>query len=124
MKLIQEKGRGIIIYLNQEGRGIGLKNKIKAYALQENGLDTVEANEVLHLPIDARDYKIATEILKDLGIKEVELLTNNPSKISRLTQYGIQVLKRIPLETKPNKINKSYLLAKKKKLGHLLKIHE
>lgn len=121
MKLIWEKGQGIIIYLNQEGRGIGLTNKIKAYALQEQGLDTVEANEALHLPIDARDYRIAAAILHDFGIAEIALLTNNPDKIEQLNRYGIHVIKRIPLAVKPHPLNKSYLSTKKTKLGHKLK---
>lgn len=123
MKLVSKKG-GVIIYLNQEGRGVGLGNKIKAYALQDKGFDTVEANEKLHLPIDARQYSIAAHILQDLGIKGILLLTNNPAKIKQLEQNGIRIAKRIPLEIKATKENKQYLLAKKKKLGHILKIHE
>lgn len=124
MEIIQKEGSGVILYLNQEGRGIGLSNKIKAYALQEQGLDTVEANHSLGFKADARDYKVAAEILRDLGISRIFLLTNNPKKVINLAQYGISVVKRIPLETKPNTMNKSYLLAKKKKLGHMLTLHE
>ena len=120
MKLIQQKAQGVIIYLNQEGRGIGLINKIKAYRLQEQGFDTVEANKALHVPSDARDYQIAAQILQDLGISEVLLLTNNPIKIGQLQKYGIKV-KRIPLEVKPHNLNLSYLQTKKKKLKHMLK---
>lgn len=120
MKMIQEKGRGIIIYLNQEGRGIGLSNKIKAYSLQEKGLDTVEANHALGLPPDARDYKIAAEILRDLGVSEVILLTNNPQKITELLKHGIRIVKRVPVEISPNQFNYSYLATKKQKLNHQL----
>lgn len=122
MKKIREKGRGIIIYLNQEGRGIGLSNKIKAYSLQEKGLDTVEANHALGLPSDTRDYKIAAEILTDLGISQIILLTNNPQKIEELSKNGIKIAKRLSLEISPNNLNYSYLLTKKNKLGHKLTI--
>ncbi len=121
MKLINKKNNGLILYLNQEGRGIGLTNKIKAYALQDLGFDTVEANESLGLPIDARQYKIASDILKDLGIFKINLLTNNPDKEKKLAQFGIDVLKTIPLEIKPNKVNKKYLTIKKQKLAHRLR---
>lgn len=120
MKMIEKKGHGIIIYLNQEGRGIGLTNKIKAYALQEKGLDTVEANHALGLPADSRDYQIAAEILRDLAISDVTLLTNNPRKITGLLIHGIRIVKRIPLEIAPNPFNRSYLTAKKLKLNHYL----
>lgn len=122
LKLISQHGSGIIIYLNQEGRGIGLINKIKAYTLQDQGHDTVEANHALGFLSDARQYKIAADILKDLGVLKVYLLTNNPEKENQLIKSGINILKRIPLEIKPNKINKSYLSAKKQKLGHYLKL--
>ncbi len=121
MKLIQKNKSGIIIYLNQEGRGVGLFNKIKAYALQEKGFDTVDAQNELGIPIDDRDYKIAVEILKDLNIAKINLLTNNPDKIKQVTTYGVEIVKRIPLEVKPNKQNQKYLLVKKQKLGHFLK---
>jgi len=120
MRKIQKNGSGIIIYLNQEGRGIGLTNKIKAYALQEKGYDTVEANELLGLPIDARDYKIAADILTNLGVKQLSLLTNNPDKEQQLHKYGIEVVERIPLETIPNETNKNYLKTKKLKMSHQL----
>lgn len=119
---ISQAKNGVLIYLNQEGRGIGLTNKIKAYSLQENGLDTVEANNALGLPSDARDYLVAADILKDLGIETINLLTNNPDKIDQLAQYGIIVSKRIPLEVNPNKKNKNYLKTKKDKLGHKLSL--
>ncbi len=120
MKRIQQQGKGIILYLNQEGRGIGLSNKIKAYALQDKGLDTVEANTQLGFAPDMRDYKIAADILQDLGIKKIQLLTNNPDKQNQLTQYGIEIIKRIPIEITPNDINKKYLMTKKNKFGHQL----
>ncbi len=121
MKLINKNGHGVILYLNQEGRSVGLTNKIKSYALQDQGFDTVEANESLGLPIDARQYKIAADILKDLGILKINLLTNNPDKEKKLAQFGIEILKTIPLEIRPNKINKKYLTIKKQKLAHRLR---
>lgn len=120
MKLISKAKSGVILYLNQEGRGIGLTNKIKAYALQDRGYDTVEANEALGFPKDARSYKIAADILKDLKITDISLLTNNPDKKDQLAKFGINVLKRIPLEIKPNKTNHGYLKVKKQKLSHKL----
>lgn len=121
MKIIAKNGSGIIIYLNQEGRGIGLTNKIRAYQLQDKGMDTVEANEALGFPSDLRDFKVAADIIKDMGISEINLLTNNPDKKSQLTQFGIKIVKRIPLEIKPNKVNLKYLKTKKQKLNHQLK---
>lgn len=120
MEFISKAGQGVILYLNQEGRGIGLSNKIEAYALQDQGFDTVEANESLGLPVDARDYKVAAAILQDLGITKIKLLTNNPNKVAQLKKYGIDIVKQIPLEMKSNKINREYLKVKKQKLGHLL----
>ncbi len=120
MRMISKEGKGIVIYLNQEGRGIGLTDKINAYSLQEKGLDTVEANLALDLPADARDYSGACEILRDLGVSEIIILTNNPDKIDQLKKRGIKIIKHVPLETKPSKFNKKYLKAKKEKLGHLL----
>ncbi len=120
MKQIQKNGSGIILYLNQEGRGIGLTNKIKAYALQEKGYDTVEANEMLGLPVDARDYKDGVDILHDLGIHKIRLLTNNPDKVEQLRQYGIEVEERVQIEIAPNTVNKGYLKTKKKKMSHTL----
>ncbi len=121
LKKVAENGNGMIIYLSQEGRGIGLTNKIKSYALQDNGLDTVEANRVLGFPKDLRDYKVAADILKSLGISDINLLSNNPDKSNQLSRFGINVLKRFPLEVKPNKINLNYLKTKKQKLNHQLK---
>src|SRR3989338_2600409 len=119
LKLIAEEN-GVLLYLRQEGRGIGLVNKIKAYALQDNGMDTVEANEKLGFKADARDYTVGTRILADLGIKKMRLITNNPKKIEGLERCGIKIVERVPLIIKPNTTNKKYLEAKKKKLGHYL----
>lgn len=113
---------GVLIYLSQEGRGIGLGNKIKAYALQEKGFDTVEANEQLGFAADPRSYKVAAQILKDLKIKQINLLTNNPDKVNQLNKLGIKVEKTIPLEITPNPIDISYLKTKKNKMGHKLKL--
>jgi len=119
---ISKAKNGVLIYLNQEGRGIGLANKIKAYALQENGLDTVEANEQLGFAADPRSYKVAAHILKDLNIQQITLLTNNPDKISQLKKFGIKVKRVIPLEIMSNPININYLKTKKNKMGHKLKL--
>jgi len=119
MKRIGREG-GLILYLNQEGRGIGLTSKIHAYSLQDQGVDTVEANVHLGLPIDARDYQVAAEILKDLRFYQIKLLTNNPQKVKGLEKYGIKVAAQVSLEASPNKVNRGYLLAKKHKLGHKL----
>lgn len=120
MRKVAENGEGVILYLSQEGRGIGLTNKIRAYALQDKGLDTVQANERLGLPADMRDYSVGAQILADLGVRKIHLLTNNPRKISGIERYGLHILKRIPLETTPNHNNRGYLKVKKDKLGHLL----
>lgn len=121
MNLINENGSGVILYLNQEGRGIGLTNKIKAYSLQDHSYDTVEANESLGFPVDARQYKIAADILNDLGILRVILLTNNPDKERQLASFGIDIIDTKLIEVKPHPTNKRYLMAKKNKLGHKLK---
>ena len=120
MKQIGQKGEGVLVYLSQEGRGIGLANKIRAYALQDKGLDTVEANERLGLPADMRDYSVGAQILADLGVRKMHLLTNNPKKVSGIRRYGLRILRRIPLEIPPTKSNRTYLKVKKDKLGHLL----
>jgi len=117
---IAESGKGIVLYLRQEGRGIGLGNKIRAYALQEKGFDTVQANHILGFPDDLRTYDVAAAMLKELGVESVQLLTNNPSKIYGLEEFGIEVKERLPIQIKPNPINKFYLTTKAQKSGHLL----
>ena len=119
LSIINEKG-GVLLYLRQEGRGIGLLNKVKAYALQDKGYDTVEANEQLGFKPDLRDYTIGAQILADLGLTTIKLLTNNPRKISGLEKYGLKIVERIPLVIKANEHTRNYLKAKKDKLGHLL----
>ncbi len=120
MRRMKKSGSGVIIYLSQEGRGIGLGNKIRAYALQDTGLDTVEANRALGFLADARTYEAAVHILEDLGVSSVRLLTNNPKKERELLRHGIEVLESVPLEVRPNAINSRYLKTKKKKLKHRL----
>ncbi len=120
LRKIAEKGSGVVVYLSQEGRGIGLANKIRAYSLQDRGQDTVQANESLGLPRDMRDYSIGAQILADLGVHKIHLLTNNPKKISGIERYGLSILRRIPLEVEPQPSNRAYLKVKKDKLGHWL----
>jgi 3,4-dihydroxy 2-butanone 4-phosphate synthase/GTP cyclohydrolase II len=120
MAVIKEAGGGVIVYLRQEGRGIGLHNKIRAYELQEQGMDTVEANQALGFKADLRDYGIGAQILVDLGIRNLRLLTNNPTKRAGLEGYGLQVVERVPLEVPANAENRKYLSTKRDKLGHLL----
>jgi 3,4-dihydroxy 2-butanone 4-phosphate synthase/GTP cyclohydrolase II len=121
LKRIEDQGSGLVIYLRQEGRGIGLFNKIKAYQLQDQGRDTVEANLMLGLPVDSRDYTMAAQILRYFHITDVNLLTNNPLKLSALKNLGLRTVQRVPLEINPHHKNAQYLLTKKVKLGHLLK---
>ena len=119
LRFLQEQGRGVLLYLRQEGRGIGLAKKISAYALQEQGLDTVEANLALGLPEDMRDYRVAAEMLLDLGVRQARLLTNNPAKVKGLQRYGVEVVERLPLGISPNPSNLGYLRTKREKMGHL-----
>ncbi|MDD5084734.1 MAG: bifunctional 3,4-dihydroxy-2-butanone-4-phosphate synthase/GTP cyclohydrolase II [Candidatus Omnitrophica bacterium] len=120
MQRINEEGKGVLLYMRQEGRGIGLSNKLKAYSLQEQGLDTVEANEKLGFKPDLRDYGIGAQILCNLGLRRIRLLTNNPRKIVGLEGYGLEIAERIPLQVPPHEGNENYLRTKKEKLGHLL----
>lgn len=120
LEQIEKEGKGILLYMRQEGRGIGLINKLKAYNLQDKGMDTVEANLALGFPEDLRDYGIGAQILSDLGIKNIKLMTNNPKKLSGLSGYGLKVVERVSIEVGHNKVNELYLKAKKEKMGHIL----
>ena len=118
MKMIEENGKGVIVYMNQEGRGIGLLNKLKAYELQDDGADTVEANEMLGFPPDLRHYGVGAQILADLGLKKIKLLTSNPKKVVGLDGYGLEIVETVNLDVEPNPVNQAYLKTKKDKLGH------
>jgi 3,4-dihydroxy 2-butanone 4-phosphate synthase/GTP cyclohydrolase II len=120
MELIAQEGRGAIVYLDQEGRGIGLLNKLRAYALQDTGADTVQANERLGFAPDLRNYGIGAQILRDLGLSSIRVMTNNPRKLIGLEGYGLQIVERVPLLADPNRENQTYLRVKRDKLGHLL----
>ena len=120
LSMIEQEGRGVLLYLAQEGRGIGLLNKLRAYKLQEDGLDTVEANERLGLPADLRDYGIGAQILVDLGLTSIRILTNNPKKIRGLEGYGLSVTDQVPIEHEPNPHNEDYLRTKAQRMGHML----
>lgn len=120
LQLISKNGNGVLLYMRQEGRGIGLANKLRAYALQDGGSDTVEANHRLGYPADLRDYGIGAQILVDLGIKQIRLLTNNPRKVIGLEGYGLEIAERVPLEVEPNNVNRRYLETKRDKMQHLL----
>ncbi len=121
MEMIEKEGKGVVLYMRQEGRGIGLVNKLKAYKLQEGGLDTVEANLALGFPADARDYGIGAQILVALGVKKMKLISNNPTKRVGIESYGLEVVETVPLEIQPNPINIGYLQTKKEKMGHIFR---
>lgn len=118
MEMVQKEGKGVVLYMNQEGRGIGLLNKLKTYKLQEQGLDTVEANLKLGFRMDERDYGVGAQILRDLGVSKIRLITNNPKKRAGLIGYGLEIVENIPLEISPNPFNESYLMTKRDKMGH------
>ena len=120
MRQVAEAGRGVMVYMRQEGRGIGLAPKIKAYKLQEQGYDTVEANQKLGFEMDLREYGLGAQILADLGLKTIRLLTNNPKKVVGLEGYGLEIVEQVPIRVKPNPHNPRYLNTKREKLGHLL----
>jgi 3,4-dihydroxy 2-butanone 4-phosphate synthase/GTP cyclohydrolase II len=120
MKMVQDAGKGVVLYMNQEGRGIGLINKLKAYKLQEQGLDTVQANEVLGFKMDARDYGVGAQILRDLGVKKIKLISNNPKKRAGLIGYGLEIVDSVPIEIQPNPHNQKYLETKRDKMGHTI----
>jgi 3,4-dihydroxy 2-butanone 4-phosphate synthase/GTP cyclohydrolase II len=120
LNMVEKEGRGVVLYMRQEGRGIGLVNKLLAYHLQEQGKDTVEANEALGFKADLRDYGTGAQILKDLGLKKIRLLTNNPKKVIGLKGYDLEIVERLPLEVPSNPLNEKYLKTKRDRLGHLL----
>jgi 3,4-dihydroxy 2-butanone 4-phosphate synthase/GTP cyclohydrolase II len=122
LKMIETAGAGVLVYMFDEGRGIGLLNKIRAYALQDQGRDTVEANHALGFAADMRDYKAGARILSDIGVRDVRLVTNNPDKVRQLEEYGLTVTERIPIEVAPGKSNRDYLRTKRAKFGHLLSL--
>ena len=124
MQIIEKEGNGVVLYMRQEGRGIGLANKLKAYKLQDEGKDTVEANEMLGFKADLRDYGIGAQILRYLGVRKIILLTNNPKKVVGLKGYGLEIVKRVPIEVPYNSLNEKYLITKRDKLGHLLSVNK
>jgi 3,4-dihydroxy 2-butanone 4-phosphate synthase/GTP cyclohydrolase II len=117
---IAQEGRGVLLYLSQEGRGIGLLNKLRAYELQEQGLDTVDANLALGLPVDSRDYGMGAQILADIGLSTIRVLTNNPKKIVGLEGYGLTVTEQVPIVAEPNQVNEQYLRTKRERMGHTI----
>src|SRR5258708_26530800 len=119
MEMIAAEGGGVVLYLRQEGRGIGLVNKLRAYQLQDQGMDTVEANEALGLPVDKRDYGIGSQILADLGVRKIRLLSNSPRKYYGIESFGLEIVERVPLVVCPNQYNKHYLRTKSTKLAHV-----
>jgi len=121
MQMIQTAGKGAVVYLRQEGRGIGLHNKLRAYELQDQGLDTVEANQKLGLPVDRRDYGVGAQIIRDLGLRQLRILTNNPKKVNRLEVYGMKIVEQLPIEIPPTEHNRDYLRTKRDKMGHNLR---
>jgi 3,4-dihydroxy 2-butanone 4-phosphate synthase/GTP cyclohydrolase II len=121
MEMIHKEGKGVILYMNQEGRGIGLMNKLLAYKLQEQGLDTVDANLQLGFKMDERDYGVGAQILRDLGVSKMRLMTNNPTKRAGLIGYGLEIVESIPIEISPNPHNQQYLETKRDKMGHAIK---
>jgi 3,4-dihydroxy 2-butanone 4-phosphate synthase/GTP cyclohydrolase II len=118
MQMVEENGQGVVLYMKQEGRGIGLLNKLKAYKLQEEGMDTVEANEALGFGMDHRDYGVGAQILRDLGVTKICLISNNPKKRVGLMGYGLEIVKNIPIQINPNPHNEKYLQTKRDKMGH------
>jgi 3,4-dihydroxy 2-butanone 4-phosphate synthase / GTP cyclohydrolase II len=120
MMMVEAAGRGVVVYMRQEGRGIGLANKLRAYKLQEEGADTVEANEALGFKADLRDYGLGAQLLADLGVRKMRLMTNNPKKVVGLSSYGLEIVERVPIEIPANARNAGYLETKRKKLGHIL----
>jgi len=122
LQVVAEAGNGVLVYMRQEGRGIGLAAKIHAYKLQEEGLDTVEANAKLGFAPDIRDYGTGSQILRDLGVRKIRLMTNNPAKYVAIEGFGLEIVERVPLEIAPTKATQKYLEAKKKKLGHILEL--
>src|SRR5690606_5573473 len=124
LKIIEKEGNGVLLYMRQEGRGIGLLNKLKAYKLQDEGRDTVEANVEPGFKHELRDYGVGAQILRDLGVRKIKLLTNNPKKVVGLEGYGLDIIERVPIEIQSNPENKNYLSTKRDKLGHLILVNE
>jgi 3,4-dihydroxy 2-butanone 4-phosphate synthase/GTP cyclohydrolase II len=118
MQMVEREGKGVVLYMNQEGRGIGLFNKLKAYKLQEQGYDTVEANLHLGLPMDARDYGVGAQILRSLGVTKLRLMSNNPKKRAGILGYGLEIVEQVPIRVTPNPYNQKYLETKRDKMGH------